>query len=410
MLRALAVGVAASGASTVAGLMLVGVSPAGIPYRALAAYVTVAATDDTAAPGCSVDWRDLAGVGWAESGHGTSGFDGVRDRHVDPASGLVVPPITKFDVVDWGGGFTGFLAGTWARYGEGGDPNQVDDAVAATRRKLCADNYPTDRHAALRSYNGSGPAAEAYATKVEGYADGLPADPAELGMTGEVAQAAFRNVRYGKTAAVDGVPVAAAPSLPKLGDLVDRAYRKVLEVWAAAGRGLHRPGTAREAGLWDEANRWVANAAGAGGDGPTPPKAKPSSLPAASPEVVPGGAGLDVSFQQRLGRAFAAAPGTVTVVQGYRTPTEQLSKWRDALERYGSESEANRWVARAAQNPDGSIECGSNHCKGRAADLDYGDGETAAWMHDHAAEFGLHYPLSNEPWHIEPTETGGQRA
>ena len=51
----------------------------------------------------------------------------------------------------------------------------------------------------------------------------------------------------------------------------------------------------------------------------------------------------------------------------------------------------------------------SNHGWGVAADLDFGSSKAEDWVHDHAKEFGLHFPLYGknykgyqEPWHIEP--------
>lgn len=69
---------------------------------------------------------------------------------------------------------------------------------------------------------------------------------------------------------------------------------------------------------------------------------------------------------------------------------------------------ASSWVAKPG---------GSMHNKGNAMDLadesDKGDlkgfGKTkfAAWAHANAAQFGLTFPLANEPWHIEPIGARG---
>ena len=45
----------------------------------------------------------------------------------------------------------------------------------------------------------------------------------------------------------------------------------------------------------------------------------------------------------------------------------------------------------------------SNHGWGIASDVNYnGSSASISWAHAHAAEYGLHYPLSSENWHIEP--------
>ena len=51
--------------------------------------------------------------------------------------------------------------------------------------------------------------------------------------------------------------------------------------------------------------------------------------------------------------------------------------------------------------------CGSMHCKGLAADLAFADDATQQWAHDHAADFGLTFPMSWEPWHAEPIGARG---
>lgn len=99
--------------------------------------------------------------------------------------------------------------------------------------------------------------------------------------------------------------------------------------------------------------------------------------------------GLDSSFAKRLRALLAAAGGRVTVVSGYRSVQQQQALWDAAVRRYGSEAEARKWVA-----PPGK----SNHNHGTAVDLG-GDLELAAQL---AEQFGLHRPMSWEPWHFEP--------
>ena len=51
----------------------------------------------------------------------------------------------------------------------------------------------------------------------------------------------------------------------------------------------------------------------------------------------------------------------------------------------------------------------SNHGWGVASDLDFESSKAREWVHAHAKEYGLHFPLYGkdykgyqEPWHIEP--------
>jgi LAS superfamily LD-carboxypeptidase LdcB len=44
----------------------------------------------------------------------------------------------------------------------------------------------------------------------------------------------------------------------------------------------------------------------------------------------------------------------------------------------------------------------SNHGWGLASDLSYGSAAAQRWVHANAARYGLRFPMSYEPWHIEP--------
>ena len=88
---------------------------------------------------------------------------------------------------------------------------------------------------------------------------------------------------------------------------------------------------------------------------------------------------------------------------GYRSFAEQKKLWEEALRKYGSESEARKWVAKPG---------GSAHQSGRALDLYLGtknnkesvpfQRQTAIykWLKSNAENFGF-YPYEAEPWHWE---------
>lgn len=96
---------------------------------------------------------------------------------------------------------------------------------------------------------------------------------------------------------------------------------------------------------------------------------------------------LDSTFRQKLMDLVAASGGRVYISSGYRSTAEQQALWDEAVQVHGDE--ARNWVA-----PPGN----SNHEKGFAADL----GGDTDWAQQHAAEFGLSFPMSWEPWHVEP--------
>lgn len=106
--------------------------------------------------------------------------------------------------------------------------------------------------------------------------------------------------------------------------------------------------------------------------------------------------GMQPEFSSALANLFASAPENVRsglrVGSGFRSPQRQEQLWQQALQKYGSESAARKWVA-----PPGR----SQHNHGNAADLKYLNDAARQWVHQNAGQFGLAFPLSNENWHIE---------
>lgn len=105
-----------------------------------------------------------------------------------------------------------------------------------------------------------------------------------------------------------------------------------------------------------------------------------------------GGKGLNPEFMSRLNKMLAEAPGKVKLNSGYRSAERQAKLYQDAIKKYGSEKAARKWVA-----PPGK----SNHGRGIAYDLGFADNNTRQWFHQNAAKYGLKFPMSHEPWHIE---------
>lgn len=110
---------------------------------------------------------------------------------------------------------------------------------------------------------------------------------------------------------------------------------------------------------------------------------------------------LDADFQSRLDALMrdAQAQGhNIGIGSGYRTPERQAQLYQEAVEKYGSEAEARKHVA-----PPGH----SFHNKGLAADLSYSSPEAQRWVAANAGNYGLHFPMSYENWHVEPFGTRG---
>ena len=110
-------------------------------------------------------------------------------------------------------------------------------------------------------------------------------------------------------------------------------------------------------------------------------------------EQVPGVARLDPALRRALRRAAgdAASDGVRFVVNsGWRSPAYEDHLRREAVDKYGSEAEAARWVATGATSP---------HVSGEAVDL--GPAEATEWLSARGAAYGLCRVYANEPWHFE---------
>lgn len=159
-----------------------------IPPRVLKAYIA----SDGACPG--LRWQILAGIGWVESRHGTSGGAATDPETGEVTPWILGPPLdgragTERHLVgpflgEWGlagpyeqaVGPMQFRPPTFADWSvdadEDGtaDPHDLDDAVATAARYLCGtDGAVTDERTALLRYNASA----AYVEPVLAYADGL---------------------------------------------------------------------------------------------------------------------------------------------------------------------------------------------------------------------------------------------
>ncbi|KYK00134.1 M15 family metallopeptidase [Microbacterium sp. CH1] len=102
---------------------------------------------------------------------------------------------------------------------------------------------------------------------------------------------------------------------------------------------------------------------------------------------------LDLALLDALQRAAtdAEADGvTFLVNSGWRSAALQEQLLRDAIEDYGSEEEARRWVATAET---------SAHVSGDAVDL--GPLPTLDWLTQRGWRYGLCQTYGNESWHYE---------
>jgi hypothetical protein len=108
--------------------------------------------------------------------------------------------------------------------------------------------------------------------------------------------------------------------------------------------------------------------------------------------------GMNPAFASALTQMFTDAPPNIQnelrVSSGYRSIARQQQLF-DASDKTG------HMVARPGH---------SQHNHGMAADLQYLDPASRAWVQQNAAKYGLTFPMSYEPWHVELAGARGQKA
>jgi hypothetical protein len=112
---------------------------------------------------------------------------------------------------------------------------------------------------------------------------------------------------------------------------------------------------------------------------------------------------LDRTFEVRFLAAQAAAKAAgfnIRITSGFRSQQLQERLFSDAVKKYGSESEASKWVLPKEI---------SNHPWGTAIDVNYpGDRTAVKWLEENGSTFGLCRVYENEWWHFEPIIAPGE--
>jgi membrane-bound lytic murein transglycosylase B len=133
----------------------------GISPRALEGYGKAQLQIATLKPSCRLGWNTLAGIGWIETGHGTTrgsvllpdgrtsklilgpALDGTKGTRAIKAT-VADHAATGDPKWDHAAGPMQFIGGTWARWGIDGnrdgivDRNNIDDAALSAAMYLCA--------------------------------------------------------------------------------------------------------------------------------------------------------------------------------------------------------------------------------------------------------------------------------
>jgi hypothetical protein len=139
--------------------------PLGIPGVVLDAYLKAEQAMAVQQPGCHLPWWLLAGIGKIESNQAENGAVDGSGNTLLPILGPILDGSSGFAAIPTGGGWARaegpmqFLTSTWARYGGGGNINNVYDAALAAGRYLCAGgldlSVPANQATAVFSYNHS---------------------------------------------------------------------------------------------------------------------------------------------------------------------------------------------------------------------------------------------------------------
>ena len=112
---------------------------------------------------------------------------------------------------------------------------------------------------------------------------------------------------------------------------------------------------------------------------------------------------LDRTFEVRFLAAQVAAKAVgfnIRITSGFRSQQLQERLFNDAVKKYGSESEASKWVLPKEI---------SNHPWGTAIDVNYpGDRKAVKWLEENGSTFGLCRVYENEWWHFEPVIAPGE--
>ena len=88
------------------------------------------------------------------------------------------------------------------------------------------------------------------------------------------------------------------------------------------------------------------------------------------------------------------------ITSGYRSEERQGALFAEAVEKYGSESEAAKWVLPPQY---------SHHPDGLALDVNYpGDRQGAKWLEINGSRYGLCRVYANEWWHFEGVIAPGE--
>lgn len=113
--------------------------------------------------------------------------------------------------------------------------------------------------------------------------------------------------------------------------------------------------------------------------------------------------GIHPRLELRFKAAQAAAKSVgvnLYIASGYRTLERQAFLFEEAVKKYGSETEAARWVLPPYV---------SNHPLGLAIDVNYpNDRKGAKWLDRNGSRFGLCRTFENEWWHFEAPIAPGQ--
>jgi hypothetical protein len=103
----------------------------------------------------------------------------------------------------------------------------------------------------------------------------------------------------------------------------------------------------------------------------------------------PDARNINPEFQSAMEAIFAAAPEDIRSQLGMMSAYRSIERQKELWE---ASDKSGKMVARPGH---------SQHNHGNAIDMTYASPEAGEWFRANAPQYGLNFPMSYEPWHVE---------
>ncbi|CAB5220365.1 Peptidase M15B [uncultured Caudovirales phage] len=110
----------------------------------------------------------------------------------------------------------------------------------------------------------------------------------------------------------------------------------------------------------------------------------------------------------RVGSGYRSSDHQASILTGKIRETlgaEAANRWQADVQSMGAEAAGQQWRSQlqgAGITKWVALPGSSNHQKSKAFDLQFSNDDAKKWAHENAATYGFKFPMSHEPWHLEP--------